>query len=266
MRRYLFRRTFLFPLFFFLCGAIAAPPLFAHELGYRQTLIKTLQKNPLFDKEFLDTVFQNPMLQTHAPQRAPECTELLENYNDEYKITEKRSLEMGVKFYENNKEIFIRTEKETSVTPAYILGILRVETYFGICTGMYPVLPRLYHLYMKTPAKKDFALRQIKAFLEISKTNNWDPYLFLGSHAGAMGLFQFLPSSIKDYAVDGDKDGVINIYNPADCIPSIARYLVVNHWKRNKRASVWNYNQDKEYVERVITYAEKIAEEIRKKN
>ena len=268
MRKYLFSHILLFLLFFLLLGLTSTSELFAHELGYRQTLVKTLQKNPLLTREYLDTVFGNPMLHAHMAQRAPECDELLKNLeksNDDFKLTGKRSLEMGAEFYENNKDIFIKTEKETTVTPSYILGILRVETYFGICTGMYPVLPRLYQLYVKSAKKRNFARYQIEAFLEIAQTNKWDPYLFLGSHAGAMGLFQFLPTSIKNYAVDGDRDGAINLHNPADCIPSIARYLVVNHWKRNKRASVWNYNQDKEYVDRVIAYAERITQEIQNK-
>lgn len=263
MRRHFFFHVGSILLFLGLFATTFPTNLSAHEIGDRQKLVKTLQKNPLLSKEYLDSVFGNPMLLVHGPKRAPECTELLENFNDEYKIVGKRSLEMGIEFYENNKEIFLKTEKETTVTPAYILGILRVETYFGICTGMYPVLPRLYYLYRKTPQKINFFHRQIETFLEIAQTNSWDPYLFLGSHMGALGLFQFLPSSIKDYAVDGDRDGVIHIYNPGDVIPSIARYLVVNHWKRSKRASIWNYNQDKEYVDRVITYAEKIAEELR---
>lgn len=43
--------------------------------------------------------------------------------------------------------------------------------------------------------------------------------------SGATGLMQFMPDTWEAYKVDGDGDGVINIYSPADSIFSAANYL-----------------------------------------
>lgn len=82
------------------------------------------------------------------------------------------------------------------------------------------------------------------------------------SSAGAMGPMQFLPSTFAAYAVDGNHDGVADIWNPADSIYSAARYLCANGAGRGPRGlynAIWHYNHADWYVQMVINVAGAIA-------
>jgi membrane-bound lytic murein transglycosylase B len=82
------------------------------------------------------------------------------------------------------------------------------------------------------------------------------------SSAGAMGPMQFLPSTFAAYAVDGNGDGVADIWNPADAIYSAARYLCANGAGVGPRAlynAIWHYNHADWYVQMVINVAGVIA-------
>ena len=82
------------------------------------------------------------------------------------------------------------------------------------------------------------------------------------SSAGAMGPMQFLPSTFAAYAVDGDRDGVTDIWSPADSIYSAARYLCANGAGVGPRAlynAIWHYNHADWYVQMVINVAGAIA-------
>lgn len=82
------------------------------------------------------------------------------------------------------------------------------------------------------------------------------------SSAGAMGPMQFLPSTFAGYAVDGDRDGVADIWNPADAIYSAARYLCANGGGNGPQGlynALWRYNHADWYVLMVVEVAGQIA-------
>jgi membrane-bound lytic murein transglycosylase B len=83
------------------------------------------------------------------------------------------------------------------------------------------------------------------------------------SSAGAMGPMQFLPSTFAAYAVDGDKDGDKDIWDPVDSIYSAARYLCANGAGIGPKAlyhAIWRYNHEDWYVLMVMRVAAQIAE------
>jgi membrane-bound lytic murein transglycosylase B len=77
-----------------------------------------------------------------------------------------------------------------------------------------------------------------------------------------MGPMQFLPSTFAAYAVDGDGDGVTDIWNPADAIYSAARYLCANGAGAGPRAlynAIYRYNPADWYVLMVMRVAGELA-------
>jgi membrane-bound lytic murein transglycosylase B len=76
---------------------------------------------------------------------------------------------------------------------------------------------------------------ELENTLLFARESHIDPFSLLGSYAGAIGLPQFMPGSIRQYAVDFDGDGKIDLRNsPVDAIGSVARFLVAHGWQRGE--------------------------------
>jgi len=80
--------------------------------------------------------------------------------------------------------------------------------------------------------------------------------------AGAMGPMQFLGTTWNAYGVDGNGDGMANVYDPADAIPAAARYLKANGAPKDTYRAIWRYNHADWYVRRVLSYAHGYSAEI----
>jgi len=81
--------------------------------------------------------------------------------------------------------------------------------------------------------RSDWAYKELVALLAYVRANNIDPLTVPGSIYGAMGICQFMPSNIPLFAVDGNGDGVIDLFQIDDAVASLSNYLVQNGWKPN---------------------------------
>jgi cell wall-associated NlpC family hydrolase len=79
------------------------------------------------------------------------------------------------------------------------------------------------------------------------------------SGAGARGPMQFMPSTWATYGLDGDADGRADITDPADAIPTAARYLKASGAPKRLREAIYAYNHSWAYVDNVIAYARRYA-------
>jgi hypothetical protein len=95
---------------------------------------------------------------------------------------------------------------------------------------------------------------QKRYFLRMCRELHWDPYQIYGSPKGAIGPFQFIPETWVRYAVDGDSDGQKNPFNLEDAAFSAANYLLDKGGLDNLPKAIWHYNQDTNYVRRVMRY------------
>lgn len=143
----------------------------------------------------------------------------------------------GIKFWNDNQNWLDLAEATYGVSPAVIVGILGVETIFGRNTGNYRVIDALTTLAFDFPAgrsdRTDYFAGELASFLALSNKANSDPMQTRGSYAGAMGLPQFMPTSLSKYAVDLDGDGRIDLLGSVpDAIGSIANYLAEHGWQR----------------------------------
>ncbi len=146
-------------------------------------------------------------------------------------MKEKR-IQAAVQFWNENRQILLKAEKEFKVPASIIVAIIGVETYFGRIQGKSSVLDALYTLGFHYPKRAAFFSKELEAFLLLCREQNWEPTQPKGSYAGAMGMGQFIPSSHRAYAVDFDGDGQINLFtNTQDAIGSVANYFRKHHWR-----------------------------------
>src|SRR5690606_3811340 len=116
----------------------------------------------------------------------------------------------GVKFWEDHRDAVLRASEKHKVAPEMIVGIIGVETLYGQRMGNYTVLDSLATLAFAYPPRARFFAGELEQFLLLVREEDVDVTKALGSYAGAMGAGQFIPSSYRAYAVDGNGDGKRN--------------------------------------------------------
>ena len=150
-------------------------------------------------------------------------------------------IDAGAAFWNDHADALARAERQYGVPAEIIVGILGVETIYGRNTGNFRVLDALTTLafdYPDTPtrdARMDFFRSELESTLLFARDSGIDPLSLFGSYAGAIGLPQFMPDSIREFAVDFDGDGRIDLRNsPADAIGSVANFLARHGWVRGE--------------------------------
>ena len=145
----------------------------------------------------------------------------------------------GVRFWRENAEVLARASEEFGVAPEIIVAIIGVETSYGSYTGRYRVLDALATLGFAYPPRSEFFLRELEQFLILARELDMPPQRVRGSYAGAMGMPQFISSSYRNYAVDFNDDGRIDLWNThADIIGSVANYFSRHGWKDGETVAI----------------------------
>jgi membrane-bound lytic murein transglycosylase B len=146
-------------------------------------------------------------------------------------LTDQR-VDDGVAFYREHRALLEQIGKQYGVAPQYIVAIVGVETSYGRNSGKYKVLDALVTLGLYYPPRAKFFREQLKELLSMPGNHLAGPIDTLtGSYAGAQGWGQFMPTSIRDFAVDADQDGHIDLQNSLpDIFASVANYFVQHGW------------------------------------
>ncbi|MCL2590828.1 MAG: lytic murein transglycosylase B [Betaproteobacteria bacterium] len=148
-------------------------------------------------------------------------------------------MEGGLRTWAQYENELNRAEKQYGVPPEIILGILGVETIYGRNTGKFETLSALATLAFDYPPRAELFRSELESLFLLAKDQKRDPASYTGSFAGAIGWPQFLPSSIRRYAVDFDGDGKIDFDSDAvDAIGSIANYLHEQGWTADTPVAV----------------------------
>ncbi|AMP01584.1 lytic murein transglycosylase B [Collimonas arenae] len=147
-------------------------------------------------------------------------------------------IQAGVEFWNTYADALNRAEAQYGVPAEIIVGIVGVETVYGRNVGNFRVMDAITTLafdYPNTPtrdARMAYFRGELENTLLFARESGIDPFSLLGSYAGAIGWAQFMPSSIRQYGVDFDGNGRIDLRNsPIDAIGSIAHYLAEHGWK-----------------------------------
>ncbi|WP_258002321.1 lytic murein transglycosylase B [Burkholderia sp. WAC0059] len=156
----------------------------------------------------------------------------------------------GVRFWRANQAALQRAYDQYGVPPEVIVGILGIETIYGRYMGNFRVIDALTTLsfdYPNTPNRADRMAtfrKNLEDYLVWTRDAQIDPTTVFGSYTGAIGIPQFLPSSIVQYAVDYDGTKQIDLRtSAADAIGSVANYLKQNGWETG-RPVIWHIADD----------------------
>ena len=159
-----------------------------------------------------------------------------EFYEDTKTYISKRSstkkVKNGINFYFQNKDLINFVEKKYDIEKELLLSLMGIETNFGKYVGKMDILSSLATLsYDKR--RSEFFTRELIILLKLIDQNQINYKTLYGSWAGAFGFFQFMPSTIKNHAIDFNKDDYIDLKNPEDSYASAANYLNKIGWKKN---------------------------------
>jgi membrane-bound lytic murein transglycosylase B len=153
-------------------------------------------------------------------------------------ITDAR-IAASARFMQEHAAALARAERQTGVPAEIVTAIIGVETGFGANQGRFRVLDALYTLAFAYPRSGDpttaererqrewFFRDELAQLFALANEDHLDITALRGSYAGAMGWGQFMPSSWRAYAVDGDGDGKRDLFDdPDDVIASVANYFL----------------------------------------
>ena len=138
----------------------------------------------------------------------------------------------GVQFWREHEARLTRVSQQTGVPPEMLAGIVGVETFFGQRAGKFRLVDALVTLAFDYPPRSKFFRAELTQLFLLAREEKVPVDTALGSYAGAMGAPQFIPSSYRNFAVDGDGDGRRDLFGSwDDVLASVANYFVEHRWR-----------------------------------
>ena len=160
-----------------------------------------------------------------------------EFYEDTKTYISKRSsnqkVKQGIKLYTSNKIFIDSIDIKFSVEKSLLLALMGIETNFGTYVGKMDILSSLATLSFDA-RRSEFFTRELITILQLVETQKIDHSILYGSWAGAFGNFQFMPSTIEKYAIDYDKNNIIELKSTKDSFASAANYIKKIGWNKNQ--------------------------------
>ena len=160
-----------------------------------------------------------------------------EFYEDTKTYISKRSSDLKIKkgtdLYKLNHIFIDSIDNKFSVEKSLLLALMGIETNFGTYLGKMDILSSLATLSFDN-RRSEFFTKELITILQLVETNKIDHDILYGSWAGAFGNFQFMPSTIKQYAIDYDKNDIIELKSTKDSFASAANYIHKIGWKKNQ--------------------------------
>ena len=160
-----------------------------------------------------------------------------EFYEDTFTYIKKRSskkkVKEGIRLYKEEKLIIDKVESEFQVEKELLLALMGIETNFGKYLGKMDIISSLATLSFDK-RRSEFFTKELLILLSLVDKNVINKEILYGSWAGAFGNFQFMPRTIRNYAIDFNKNKIIELKDIEDSFASAANYLSKIGWKKNQ--------------------------------
>ena len=138
----------------------------------------------------------------------------------------------GLAFWKANRRSLKRAQDKYGVPAQYIVAIIGVETNYGRNMGRYRVIDALSTLAFDYPPRASFFRGELEQYLLLARDGGLDVFATRGSYAGAIGMPQFMPGSLRRYGVDFNGDGRVDLTrSSADAVGSVANFLKQHDWQ-----------------------------------
>ncbi len=220
--------------------------LTAHASDYAaredvQAFIAEMQARHGFDDAHLTALFDQTqsiplVLKAIAPPTDPGIRSW-QIYRQRF--IEPRRIAAGLEFWRKHKATLAKAQALFGVPAEIIVAIIGIETFYGRYLGRFDTFAALATLAFDYPPRAELFRRELEALLLLARDEQRAPDSYRSSYAGAIGLPQFLPSSIRAYAVDFDRNGHIDLTrSPADAIGSVANFLKEHGWENGGPVAV----------------------------
>tara|TARA_B100000575_G_scaffold196598_1_gene159013 strand:- start:223 stop:1242 length:1020 start_codon:yes stop_codon:yes gene_type:complete len=148
------------------------------------------------------------------------------------KRTNYKKVKKGLLLYKKEKSLIDNVEKKFLIEKELLLALMGIETNFGNYLGKMDIISSLATLsYDKR--RSEFFTKELLILLKLIDAGIISKDILYGSWAGAFGNFQFMPRTIKDYAIDYNNNKIIELKNIEDSFASAANYLNKIGWKKN---------------------------------
>ena len=202
-------------------------------LTWKENFKKIALENNISEKTF-DTVMANVRFLPNVikyDRYQPEFYEDTKTYIA--KRTSSKKVSKGINFYEKNFDLINTIENKYNIEKELLLALMGIETNFGTYVGKMDILSSLATLSFDK-RRSEFFSNELIILLELIENNQIDYKTLYGSWAGAFGYFQFMPSTMKNYAIDYDKNGYIDLKNNIDAYASASNYLNQIGWESDQ--------------------------------
>ena len=198
------------------------------KLNFKKIALENDISEQTFDRVMTDTKFLSDVIKYDRYQ--PEFYEDTKTYI--LKRTSSKKVSLGKKFYEKNSKLIDAVESEFDIERELLLALMGIETNFGTYVGKMDILSSLATLSFDK-RRSEFFTNELLILLKLIESKQIDYKTLYGSWAGAFGFFQFMPSTMKNYAIDHDSNGYIDLKNNKDAYASASNYLNQIGWRSN---------------------------------
>ena len=226
-------RNFIFiSIFLFFCSSASSADNGSFNGWLKNFKIQALKMNiseKTFDMAMSNVVFLPKVIKYDRFQ--PEFYEDTKTY-----VTKRSSnlkVKKGIKLYKSNIKFINSIDEEFSVEKSLLLALMGIETNFGTYVGKMDILSSLATLSFDE-RRSEFFTNELITILQLIELKKIEHNILYGSWAGAFGNFQFMPSTIERYAIDYDKNNIIELKSTKDSFASAANYINKIGWKKNQ--------------------------------